>query len=267
MGVPAHLVTWYADDADGARIDAHVTASGVSVMEGSRAAVATSQARAFLDEQQQATYEFDLTWDPSLVEPDGFAALHVGSLGTVVEPGATTIRALVRTANERGVPVTYDPNVRPALSPDPVAVWRAVRRDASAATVVKLSQEDAAYLTPSASHDEVLDGLLAADLTRLVVLTCGAEGARLATQQRRVDVRAPAVEVVDTVGAGDAFMAGLLAGLHGRDVLDGVLLDQLNDDDLRSLGEEAVEVAAVTCSRRGADPPRRDELHGQRRGS
>ncbi|MDP9444577.1 MAG: carbohydrate kinase [Actinomycetota bacterium] len=261
LEVPTKLLTWYAEDADGARITAHLAASDVSVAPGSSRAAATSVARAVLDADRQARYEIALTWDPPWVDPARFSAVHVGSLGTVVEPGATTVRALAGSAVEQGVPVSYDPNVRPALAGDPARAWEAVRHDAALATVVKLSEDDADFLRPDVAVDDVLDLLLEGAQTRLAVLTLGAGGARLAVPGARVDVTAPEVEVVDTVGAGDAFMAGLLAALYRSSrLVPGGQVAALCAGELRRLGEVAARVAALTCRRRGADPPRLDEL-------
>lgn len=261
LDLPTWLLTVFADDDHGRLVAEHAEASRVRMLDRGRSTSPTSVARALLDEQHEATYEFELHWDPPDVElPVGLGALHVGSLGTVVGPGHRTVRDLVARATAAGVPVSYDPNVRPAVSTDAEESWSEVRRWAAAADVVKLSDADAAYLRPDLDVDGMLDVLLSGDRTALVVLTQGAKGTVLATRRRRVSVPAPAVEVVDTVGAGDSFMSGLLAALIERDLLAPERLPDLTDAELTEIGSFAAGVAAITCSRRGADPPRRSEL-------
>ncbi|MPZ95646.1 MAG: carbohydrate kinase [Propionibacteriales bacterium] len=264
LEIPTQLLTTYGDDVYGGLVEQHALDSDVRLVPGSRTADPTSVARALLDETQAASYEFDLRWAPPALDlPAGLAGLHVGSIGTAQPPGDATVLRLAEQAIAAGVPVTYDPNVRPAISPDPVQAWEGVRRWAGLADVVKLSDDDAAYLQPGpeseADADAMLDMLLAQDRTRLAVVTCGGDGTRLATRRHRVDVPAPPVAVVDTVGAGDSFMSGLIAALLDRDLLDARLAE-LTDAELREVGGFAAAVAAVTCSRRGADPPRRADL-------
>jgi len=261
LDVPTWLLTTFGDDEHGALVADHATGSGVRLIHEGRVTEPTSVARALLDETHQATYEFDLHWDPPPVElPNTLAAIHVGSLGTVVSPGAETLRALVERASAAGVPVTYDPNVRPAISTDPAAAWHGVRRWAELADVVKMSDDDAEYLRPGAGVDSMLDAVLAGHRTSLAVVTLGAAGTVLATEEHRVRVPAPRVEIVDTVGAGDSFMSGLIAALLDRDLLDRDRLHAVNGAELSEIGAWAAHVAALTCSRRGADPPRRADL-------
>ena len=261
LGVPTDLLTSFGSDGYGERVAAHLERSGVRLYPGSRGRTRTSVARARLDHRHQATYDFDLHWDPPAAVPaPGCAAVHVGSLGTVVAPGAARVHELVRRANHEAIVVSYDPNVRPAVLDAVVDPWAAVRDLAAAATLVKLSDEDAAYLRPGSSEDAVLDELLRGDRTRLAVLTRGQHGLRLATREHRVVVPAVPVDVVDTVGAGDACMGGLLAALFLGGRLDEASLQRLEAADLEQVGAVASQVAALTCSRRGADPPARDDL-------
>lgn len=261
LDVPTYLLTSFGDDEHGTVVAAHAKDSGVRLLEQGRSEQPTSVARALLDTAHQASYEFDLHWDPPPVElPADLDALHVGSLGTVVAPGDAAVRDLAGRAAASGVPVSYDPNVRPAISTDPALAWAGVRRWAAAADVVKMSDDDAAYLCPGAGVDDMLDAMLAAGRCGLAVLTRGADGTTLSTATERVQVPAPAVRVVDTVGAGDSFMSGLLTALLDRDLLHVARLPRLTGEELRAVGRWAAAVAAVTCSRRGADPPHRADL-------
>jgi len=255
LDVPTTLVTEVGDDALGRLLVDHVLASDValhpeSVVTGRR----TSTATARLDASGAASYDFDLRWElgPRPL-PEEAGALHVGSLGTSLRPGRDHVVSLVDEAASRGLLVSFDPNARPTLTPDPVRAWRDVREVAGAATIVKMSDEDLTFLTPGTTPEELVASLLVG-ATRLVVVTFGGEGALAATREAQVRVASRPSAVVDTVGAGDSFMAALLAVVveHG--------LDDLTPSRLQQYVEAAHVAAAVTVSRPGADPPRLGEL-------
>jgi fructokinase len=151
--------------------------------------------------------------------------------------------------------VTLDPNARPTITPDPDATWSAVRALAALSDLVKLSDEDCEFLRPGLTPDEVAAELLTVDRTKAVVITLGGEGALGVSRTARVEVAAPVIDVVDTVGAGDSFMSALIAGLHARDLLGAVRLEGLDEVALRDAVDYAVKAAAITCTRHGADPP------------
>lgn len=262
LEVPTLLITRVGDDERGSWVVDHVRAAGAevagtAVVPGTR----TSTATARLGETGAASYEFDLVWDLAHHTLPDATALHVGSLGASLPPGREAVADLVRQAEERGLLVSYDPNIRPALMGDPEATWREVTELAAHCRLVKVSDEDLAALRPEEPVEELAHGLLRGS-TELVVVTRGPDGASAYTSGITVHEPARPVEVVDTVGAGDSFMAGLLAVLDGWDVPeDGPgALDALDEDHLRLLLGGALGAAAVTCSRRGADPPRRPEL-------
>jgi fructokinase len=261
LDVPTLLLTTFGDDEYGRLVTKHAAASAVRLLHESPTPQPTSVARALLDETNQARYEFELHWDPQPTDlPVGVSAMHVGSLGTAVTPGDATVFALAEQAVAAGVPVTYDPNVRPAISTAPDAAWAGVRRWADLADVVKMSDDDARYVRTGAGVDVMLDELLSGPRTRLAVITRGADGTVLATRRHRVHVAAPPVHVVDTVGAGDSFMSALITALLDRDLFVGDALASVTEEQLAEIGGWAVRVAAITCGRRGADPPRRAEL-------
>ena len=263
LGVPTALLTTIGADDYGERVARHVHDSGVALHEGVHDSGSTSVARALLDEQHHATYEFALSWDPpEAVLPAACAAVHIGSLGTVIAPGDARMADLAARARAAGVVVSYDPNVRPAVLGDVADPWSDVRRIAAGAAVVKLSDQDGEYLQPGRSLDDLLDALLRGEHTQLAAITRGEHGLLLATEDHRVHVPAPKVDVVDTVGAGDACMAGLLAALHQRGQLDRSSLRRLDAADLDAIGAMAARVAALTCARRGANPPWLAELDG-----
>jgi fructokinase len=261
LDIPTLLLTTFGDDEYGRLVTKHAASSAVGLLHESPTSQPTSVARAVLDETNQASYEFELHWDPPATDlPAGVSVMHVGSLGTAVAPGDATVFALAEQAVEAGVPVTYDPNVRPAISTDPDVAWEGVRRWADVADVVKMSDDDARYVRSGVGVDDMLDELLSGPRTRLAVITRGADGTVLATRRHRVHVGTPSVRVVDTVGAGDSFMAALIAAVLDRDLLDDDALASVTEAQLAEIGGWAVRVAAITCGRRGADPPRRAEL-------
>lgn len=263
LEVPTLLVTRVGDDEHGRWVAEHVRESGAelaasSVVPGST----TSTATAHLDDDLAARYDFDLVWDLEHHALPEARALHVGSLGATLLPGRRAVDDLVRQAEASEVFVSYDPNVRPSFVEDRAATWADVAEIAARSRLVKVSDEDLAVLRPGEAPEALARELLDRGTTELVVVTQGVDGAAAYAPTFAVRQPAPATEVVDTVGAGDAFMAGILAILDGWDVLvDGPgALDALDEDRVALLLRGAMKVASVTCGRRGADPPTRREL-------
>jgi len=264
LDVPTTLVTRLGDDERGRLVREHVESSDVtlspdSVVDGAR----TSTATARLDEQQAASYDFDLVWDLARQElPDDVLGVHVGSLGATLHPGREVVVDLARRAAEAGVFVSYDPNVRPFFLEDRESAWTELLETSAWACLVKLSDEDLRLLRPDDDEETVCRELLDGEATELVVLTRGSQGATAFTEGATLPVAAPEIELVDTVGAGDSFMAAMLALLVDWGVVtDGEgALRALDDDRVRLLVHGAAVAAAVTCSRRGANPPTRSEL-------
>ncbi len=264
LDVPTTLVTQLGDDELGGLVVDHVVASGVTLSDGSVVPGGrTSTATAFLDEQHAATYDFDLEWDlPAQKLPDGTPGVHVGSLGAALSPGRASVLDLVRRAADDDVFVSYDPNIRPFFLDDVARAWAEVLEMGRHARLLKLSDEDLRLLRPDGDQEAVCRELLAGAGTELVVLTRGPEGAMAFTETATVSVPAPPTDLVDTVGAGDSFMAAMLALLDEWGVVGGGhgALSALDDDRVQLLVRGAVTAAAITCSRRGANPPTRREL-------
>lgn len=230
----------------------------------------TPTATVLLDEDagsDQVTYELDLSWNLTHTELPECDALHVGSLATVLEPGRDTVLDLVEQAWALDVFISYDPNVRSGgprswlTDHDHDQAWGDVGSLADRANLVKLSEQDIALLHPGADPDDIARSLLTGERTELVILTRGARGATAYVDGLRVDVPATPVAVVDTVGAGDAFMAGVLATLL-EDGAFGNYAGGLPHEQrsLERLLSAAAEVAGISCSRAGAAPPMRAEL-------
>ena len=206
------------------------------------------------------------------------AILHVGSISSWTAPGCEAIARLVeRIAADGSALVSVDPNIRPMLAEGPVGtalgnsaeiVRERLDRLLSHADVVKVSAEDIAWLEPGASSADALD-TLARDWSErgpaLVLLTDGSSPLRIARPGHSVrHWRTPRVTVVDTVGAGDSLAAGLLTGLIEAGVTDRAALEALPDEDLLRLVDDAALVAALNCTRVGADPPTRAEFMAAR---
>ncbi|HEX6348525.1 MAG TPA: PfkB family carbohydrate kinase [Candidatus Dormibacteraeota bacterium] len=191
---------------------------------------------------------------PDLVPQDlgpAVTALHVGSLGLVLEPIASTLLALVERERGRRL-IVVDPNIRPGLIDDGLYRSR-LRRVLELSAVVKASAGDLDWLFPGVAQAAVAEQLLKAEV-RLVVITLGVDGAFAANRRAQTRVPAPAVQVVDTIGAGDAFGAGLLAWLHDHQALDRSA--SLDGDQLRELLEFSCAAAAVTVSNPAPGRPR-----------
>lgn len=261
LDVDATLITQVGHDERGGAVVAHVTASGAEVVAVPTRSGRTSLATARLDEGGAAAYDFDLEWTLPAQELPPCRALHVGSLGTLLEPGRASVADLVDQAVGRDLFVSMDANLRESFVDDRARVWDAVRELGSRCTLVKLSDEDAELLDPDNDVDDVARELLTGARTRLVLLTRGAAGATAFSTEGAFHTTGRPVEVVDTVGAGDAFMAATLAQLSDLDAYDHHAEDLPTDETaLLRLLSGAVEVAALTCERRGANPPRRSEL-------
>jgi len=190
--------------------------------------------------------------------PQNLRALCLGSFASVVEPGATALRELVEREKGRSL-IAFDPNVRLSVEPD-VALWKAqLAWMLSRIDLLKISHEDLAVLYPDLTLAAFAQEALAQGV-RLVVVTCGARGALAWTPGGSASIHPEAVTVVDTVGAGDTFQAALITWLVEHDALSRAALAALDPQRLRSALTFAARAAAITCSRRGADMPRRAEL-------
>ncbi|MER6022533.1 carbohydrate kinase family protein [Streptomyces anulatus] len=261
LGHRAVLLTQLGPDGNGRLIREHLASGGVDVRtDGSTAP--TPSAAVTLDGSGQASYAFDVSWTlaPVTVEPAP-VHVHTGSIGAVVEPGSTTVLDIVRAARATAT-VSYDPNVRPALMGDHAAAVRRVEECVGLSDLVKASDEDLEWLYPGEDPERVAARWLGRG-PAVVLVTRGGAGALAVLPGGHITVQAPEVDVVDTVGAGDAFMSGTLHALAAHGLLGPGARDRLHAVDRGTVTDvlrHAVVSAAVTVSRAGANPPGADEL-------
>ncbi|USX12153.1 carbohydrate kinase [Oxalobacteraceae bacterium OTU3CAMAD1] len=190
------------------------------------------------------------------------AVIHVGSYCMAVEPVASTLRALVTRQHGRSL-IAFDPNVRLTIQPDRQVWTNAIAWMLPNTDLLKISDEDIGHLYPGLSPrafiDMALDGGVA-----LVVVTRGGEGVLAATPTLALELPALKIDVVDTVGAGDTFQAALLSHLGEQGLLTRAALKKLDAPALKAALAFAGRAAAITCSRRGADMPRLEEVRDHR---
>lgn len=269
LGQEVQFLGRYGQDDYGHQVVEHLRGNGVALPFEADARP-TSVAQANLDEHGAATYDFQLDWsldvDSARIDEllEDTSLLHVGSIGAMLEPGATVVGEAVERA-QRTALVSYDPNCRPTIIPDSSDARARAERIVALSHVVKASDEDLLWLYPHRSVEETARAWLKAG-PRLVVVTRGGQGpwaVNRGTGSDGVSVPAAHVTVADTVGAGDSFMAALLSALADREILGAsaaTSLEELSADEVTELLLYAAAAAGVTVSRAGADLPTREDL-------
>ena len=258
LGVDVVFATEFADDDFGRPISAHLADAKVESVQTTTRHQPTSTARARIGSDGSASYLFDLTW--SFDRPphtDGFAVVHLGSVGALRQPGAQGVIELVE-ALPRDVLVTFDPNIRPALLPRREETRALVERFAARADVVKLSDEDAEWLYPEDPSSAPVR--LLTQGPSIVAVTRGSAGSDIHTTDRFVTVPPYRTIVADTIGAGDAYMSGIVGAIIRGGLTDKVLARSIDGADLTAIGGFAAVAAGITVSRSGAVPPTEDEV-------
>jgi fructokinase len=267
IGAPAGLLTGLSSDFFGRMLaaalaesrvetgyahisDHHTTLAFVRLVDG-------HASYTFFDENSAGR----MLHESDLPELDGSVeAMLFGCMTLIAEPCGSTYEALMRREHKNRV-MMLDPNIRRDFVPDKAAHLARMRRMIAMADIVKLSDEDLDWFGESGSQDEAAAGWLK-EGPKLIVVTHGAQGANAYSQHGRISVPARKVEIVDTVGAGDTFNAGMLAFLHESGLLSKEAIAGLSEEAIRRALEFATRVAAVTVSRAGANPPWRHELGG-----
>ncbi|MCV7102596.1 carbohydrate kinase family protein [Mycobacterium palustre] len=265
LGRGVDFLTHIGDDEHGRRIAEHVESSGAQLVSGSVSARRTPTAVATIAADGSAAYRFDLEWRLSgtpEVGPPLF--VHTGSIAAVREPGCLAVAALLDTYRTSAT-VTFDPNVRPSLIADRELATERIARLVERSDVVKASDEDLRWIGPDREPESTARAWLASGPS-IVVVTRGDRGASGYCAAGEARVAARPVRVVDTVGAGDAFMVGLLDALWARDLLGAgrrADLAGIGLDALTGVLETAGASAALTVGRAGADLPDRAALDRQ----
>ena len=257
LGRPVEFVTAYAADERGAVLARHLNQSAVGVAGDPHSLERTATALATLAPDGSASYTFDIDWRLNPVPEVSPVVVHTCSLGAVLAPGAADVRRLLERLRPTAT-ISYDINVRPAVTGTGPDVVRAVEEVVVLADLVKASDEDLEALYPGNTIDESVARLLGLGPSAVVV-TRGRDGATWFHGHSRVDAPSVDVEVADTIGAGDTFGAAMLDALWDLDVLGGRLA-ALDASTIEAVLRRAAKAAAVTVSRPGADPPYRHEL-------
>ncbi|TPJ35294.1 carbohydrate kinase [Mesorhizobium sp. B2-5-4] len=185
-------------------------------------------------------------------------AMLFGAISLISEPAGSAYEEFMRREHEARV-MMLDPNIRPNFIPDKAKHLRRIREMMAMADIVKLSDEDLHWFGEAGSHEDVVRNWLERG-PKLIVVTHGSEGAVGYSKQHRVTVIPETVKVVDTVGAGDTFNAGILASLHEQGLLAKAAISSLSEDAIRKALALGAKAAAVTVSRAGANPPWRHEI-------
>jgi fructokinase len=264
LGHHATLMARLADTAFGRILRDHALAEGIDLHAAPRAAEPSTLAVVSLDASARASYDFYLDgtadWQWTAEEtgraPEGTGVFHFGSIASWTPPGEAAIHELAGQMRGRGdVLVSYDPNVRPGLLLDHRHGQRVVERALGLAHLAKASTDDVAWLYPDRPPDEVARHWLGLGVA-VVVITSSADGAYAYTDQGW-SVRRPALDiaVVDTVGAGDSFTAGLIGSLIRRGQHSPAELARCPADQVSGALDDAILVASLNCERRGNDPP------------
>jgi fructokinase len=262
LGRDIDFLTHIADDPHGRRIAGYVKASGAQLLSQSQTADRTSTARLTIGEDGSADYVFDLDWrlsgSPPVAPP---LFVHTGSIAAVQDPGCLAVAALVDTYHVSAT-ITFDPNVRPSLIVDRDLARERIEHLVERSDIVKVSEEDLRWIDPDRPPERVAQAWLALG-PAVVAVTMADQGAAAVCAAGEVRVPARPVQVVDTVGAGDAFMVGLIDALWARGLLGAERRAELVGIDLNGLTvalEAASTTAALTVTRAGADLPDRAAL-------
>ena len=266
LGTPTRFLGRLSSDVFGRLFREHLAKSGVDLSRVVAAREPSTLAVADVDDDGRADYSFhaertaDFQWTAQELADAAqgpVSCLHTGSLGLVQQPGGAAVEDLLADVRERAT-VSVDPNVRPLLV-EPAAYRAALPRWCAVADILRLSDDDLAHLAPAGTTPEQAADTFHADGARLVVITLGADGVFASLDGERLHAAAPAVQVVDSVGAGDSFMAGFLHSLHGAGALGG-RLGALRGEQVADALTFGTRVAAAVCAVRGANPPWAGEL-------
>jgi fructokinase len=261
LGVKTHFIDGISNDEYGQMVKAELLAANVLLDYAQYSNKPTCTAKVTLSSSgsasyefiiaDTATYDFSASWlpDPQSLKP---SLLHIGTLATVIEPGASVLFKWAQSV-ANVAPIVFDPNIRPAVLGDRVEYVKKVEKWVAISSAVKVSDEDLNWLYPSKAIDEIVNEWLEVGV-QLVVVTLGDKGITAYRENEQVFVDAVKVVVADTVGAGDTVGAVLVEAI----VKNG--LDKLTGEVLKTMLNRATKAAAITVSRTGANPPSKEEI-------
>jgi fructokinase len=264
LGRPVRYLGCLSSDAFGSLLRAELEGDGVSLASAVTTDRPTTLALAMIDDHGEADYAFyaDGTAAPALTTttalaalPAQITALHIGTLGLVFEPIAESLEALVTAVDDEAL-VFVDPNCRPHAVVDHEAYRAQMARIVARADLVKVSDEDLAFLSPSEAPLEAARAM-AAGGPRAVLLTRGGDGTLVIREGSEARVPVRKATVVDSIGAGDAFCGALIAWWHAHELGRSALR---TGDALLDATHFAAEVATLTVQQPGAAPPRLSDL-------
>ncbi|MGH3545934.1 MAG: carbohydrate kinase family protein [Mycobacteriales bacterium] len=262
LGISTALIARLASDRFGNLLRTHLTESGVDLSRTAHSAAPTTLAVASLNETRNASYSFyidgcaDGSWSTTDL-PSALDSVDVlvvsGSLALPTPTMAEAMESLLDRAQGQ-LTVVFDPNIRPVLIADDGSVAHRLDRWIARSTIVKASAEDVAWRWPGRTMEEVAHEWVERGVA-LVVITDGARGAYGCTANAFARCDAPSVNVIDTVGAGDTFTAGLINWLASHNCVTPDALRSVTSSQLEAALDTAGTLASETCTRPGADPP------------
>lgn len=257
LGNRVELLTQLGMDSAGKSITRHLEDADVTIHGASQSTGPTSLARATLQADGSATYDFDIVWRLPAANLGPQRVIHTGSIGAVLEPGAHEVHRIIERQPQ--ALISFDPNIRPGIMGAHDTVRRIVEATSALSHVVKMSEEDVAWLYPGATPEAVSQALIAVGV-KLAIVTLGADGCMVRTSQAALRLPTFSATVIDTVGAGDSFTSALLGEIIRRDLVDTVRTGELSHQVALDLAMRAMAAAAITVSRQGAQPPTLEEL-------
>ena len=265
LGVPAGFFSGLSSDLFGIQLKEALAASHVDTAYAHVSPRPTTLAFVRLDDGQ-ATYTFYdentagrmLTGDDLPALGDDVEAMLFGAISLISEPAGSAYEELMSRERQSRV-MMLDPNIRPNFIPDKARHLRRIRAMMAMADIVKLSDEDLDWFEGGGPHEDTIRSWLERG-PKLIVVTHGSRGAVGYTKDHTVSVVPEKATVVDTVGAGDTFNAGLLASLHEQGLLSKAAVGELGAEAIRKALTLGAKAAGVTVSRAGANPPWRHEI-------
>ena len=261
LGHDVHFIDGISSDAYGQSAHAELLRDGVNLDLALASDKPTCTATVTLDSAGGASYEFLIdgtatfdfasSWlpDPYRYQPQ---VLHIGTLVTMIEPGASALYDWAMQVAELA-PIVFDPNIRPSVMGDHDLYEAAVEKWAALSSVIKVSDDDMAWLYPGQKYEDVAQRWLN-DGAAVVVVTRGSNGIIGFTADGAVEVDGAKITVADTVGAGDTVGAIIVEAMIEKGIL------ALTGDVLKATLHRAAVAAGITCSRKGAQPPYKHEL-------